>query len=73
MTKRGALWFFLLFTLGSTVLVAVALLLLGIENWGLSIHGIIAPILGLFMCLAVGIGLMTLVFYSARSGHDDRT
>lgn len=28
--------------------------------------------LGVFFSLAVGVGLMALVFYSSRSGHDDR-
>ncbi len=72
MTKRGAFWFFLLCTLGSTVLVGASAVLSGVESWGLSIHGFIAMGLGMFFCLAVGIGLMTLVFFSARSGRDDR-
>ena len=28
--------------------------------------------LGIFFSIAVGVGLMALVFYSSRSGHDDR-
>jgi hypothetical protein len=27
---------------------------------------------GVFLTVAVGVGLMTLVFYSSRSGHDER-
>jgi hypothetical protein len=33
--------------------------------------GILAMIGGVLVSLAVGIGLMALVFYSNRSGHDD--
>ncbi|MSO88618.1 MAG: hypothetical protein EXQ89_01350 [Rhodospirillaceae bacterium] len=73
MTKRGASWFFLVCTLGSTVVAAAVVTVSGVAEWGLSIHGYVAMGLGLFFSLAVGIGLMTLVFYSARSGHDDRT
>jgi len=38
----------------------------------MSIHGWIALSLGTFLSLAVGGGLMALVFYSARKGYDDR-
>jgi hypothetical protein len=35
------------------------------------IHGWIAMIGGSVLTLLVGVGLMTLVFYSARKGYDD--
>jgi hypothetical protein len=38
----------------------------------MSIHGWIALTLGTLLSLAVGGGLMALVFYSARKGYDDR-
>ena len=38
----------------------------------MSLHGWIALGLGTFLSLAVGGGLMALVFYSARKGYDDR-
>lgn len=38
----------------------------------MSIHGWIALTLGTLFSLAVGGGLMALVFYSARKGYDDR-
>jgi hypothetical protein len=38
----------------------------------MSIHGWIALALGTFLSLAVGGGLMALVFHSARKGYDDR-
>ncbi len=34
-------------------------------------HGIVALALGVLLSLALGIGLMFLVFYSNRHGHDD--
>lgn len=48
---------------GLTVLVATQ----GVE---LSIHGKIAMGLGVFFTMLVGFGLMALVFYSNRRGHD---
>lgn len=38
----------------------------------MSIHGWIALTLGTLLSLAVGGGLMALVFHSARKGYDDR-
>ena len=46
-----------------------------LANWdasAMSIHGWVALFLGTFLSLAVGGGLMALVFYSARKGYDDR-
>ena len=37
----------------------------------LSFHGVLALVLGVVLSLVLGIGLMYLVFYSARHGHDD--
>ena len=34
-------------------------------------HGFAALTLGVILSLALGIGLMFLVFYSSRRGHDD--
>jgi hypothetical protein len=42
-----------------------------IGNSGISVNGWVALILGVLMTLAVGIGLMTLVFISSRHGYDD--
>ncbi len=36
-----------------------------------SLHGFLALALGVLLSLALGIGLMALVFYSNRHGHDD--
>jgi hypothetical protein len=38
----------------------------------MSVHGWIALGLGTFFSLALGGGLMALVFHSARKGYDDR-
>lgn len=38
----------------------------------MSIHGWIALTIGTLLSLAVGGGLMALVFHSARQGYDDR-
>ncbi len=62
-----------------TILVALALLSLwaGIAGWNLesdvemSGHGYAAMTIGIVASLAVGIGLMSLVFYSSRRGYDD--
>jgi len=37
----------------------------------LSGHGIAALVLGVLASLALGVGLMFLVFYSSRRGHDE--
>jgi hypothetical protein len=42
-----------------------------IGNTGISANGWIALILGVLVTLAVGIGLMTLIFISSRRGYDD--
>lgn len=50
---------------------------LGIHLWTsmgdveISVHGYIALALGISLTAAVGIGLMALLFYSARRGHDN--
>jgi hypothetical protein len=54
----------------------LALVMFGVlTNWdasAMSIHGWIALILGTLLSLALGGGLMALVFHSARKGYDDR-
>ena len=54
----------------------LAVVLFGVlSNWDpsyMSVHGWIALGLGTLLSLAVGGGLMALVFYSARKGYDDR-
>jgi hypothetical protein len=42
-----------------------------IGNSGIDLNGWIALILGVLATLAVGIGLMSLIFISSRRGYDD--
>lgn len=54
----------------------LAVVMFGVlTNWdasAMSIHGWIALTVGTVLSLAVGGGLMALVFHSARRGYDDR-
>ncbi len=43
-----------------------------IEGVTLSGHGITAMIIGLVLTLVVGCGLMALLFFSNKHGHDER-
>ena len=43
----------------------------GMGDTTLGVHGWIALGLGVFFTLAIGGGLMALVFYSSRHGYDD--
>jgi uncharacterized membrane protein YdfJ with MMPL/SSD domain len=62
---------------GLAVLAMAAMIAISIVNWqsiggvGLDVNGWIALILGVAVTLAVGIGLMALVFISNRRGYDD--
>lgn len=71
---RGAV-FMIACLLGLLVLAGITAILM----WGsggaplnISLHGFIAMGLGALGSLVVGGGLMALVFFSNRSGHDDR-
>ena len=44
--------------------------LLSIQGVELSIHGKIAMAIGVIFTFGIGIGLMSLVFYSNKHGHD---
>ena len=59
--------------MGIAALVSVLLALIWLKSFGepLPIHAQIATILGVGLTVLVGTGLMTLVFLSSRSGHDD--
>ncbi|NIA67615.1 hypothetical protein HBA54_03330 [Pelagibius litoralis] len=43
----------------------------GMGGVDISLHGMIALTLGCLLSLLLGGGLMFLVFYSSRKGHDD--
>jgi len=58
--------------LGAILVFVLFGLVSGWDASAMSVHGWIALGLGTFFSLALGGGLMTLVFYSARKGYDDR-
>ncbi len=61
-----------LFTLLAAALAGGAYLWWSMAEVKIGIHGLIALILGAVFSLALGGGLMALVFYSNRHGHDER-
>ncbi len=60
-------------TLGVLLVASILFAIWGMSGGDLQItwHGWLAMGLGVVLSLALGGGLMTLVFYSARHGHDD--
>lgn len=64
--------FLLIVVLGSILAVVLFGTLTSWDASAMSIHGWIALGLGTVLSLVVGGGLMSLVFYSARKGYDDR-
>lgn len=64
--------FLLTVTLGGILAVVLFGVLTGWDSSAMSIHGWIALGLGTLLSLALGGGLMALVFHSARKGYDDR-
>jgi hypothetical protein len=71
--KRSANWI----AAGVSALAVAIVVVVSAINWhvigdtGISINGWIALILGVVVTLALGIGLMALVFISNRRGYDD--
>lgn len=53
------------------VLAVVASLWASVGNSQISAAGWAAMVLGVLLALALGIGLMALVFFSSRRGYDD--
>lgn len=62
----------LVVSLSAILAASLVFALAGWDSSSMSIHGWIALGLGTFLSLALGGGLMALVFYSARKGYDDR-
>jgi hypothetical protein len=62
---------------GAAVAVVAVVIAVSVFNWnvlgntGIDLNGWIALILGVVVTLAVGIGLMALIFISNRLGYDD--
>jgi hypothetical protein len=71
--KRASSWI----AAGGALLFVAAVAAVAIANWsgigdtGIDLNGWIALVLGVLATLALGIGLMTLVFISNRRGYDD--
>jgi hypothetical protein len=55
----------------SMLIAAIAVLLVARGDSPIHIHMLIATALGIGLTVLLGTGLMTLVFLSADSGHDD--
>ena len=62
---------FRLLALLSIVVAAIAVLLVARGDSAVHVHMLIATALGVGFMVLVGTGLMTLVFLSADSGHDE--
>jgi hypothetical protein len=63
--------------LGAAIALVVVVVAVSVFNWnvlgnsGIDLNGWIALILGVVVTLAVGIGLMALIFISNRLGYDE--
>jgi membrane-bound ClpP family serine protease len=67
--------FLLIAGLGGLLLVGIGIAILmatDVIGAGISAHGFIAMTLGVVLTVALGVGLMALVFYSNSRGHDQR-
>jgi hypothetical protein len=64
--------FLLTVVLGGILAAVMFGVLMDWDASAMSIHGWIALTLGTLLSLALGGGLMALVFYSARKGYDDQ-
>jgi hypothetical protein len=62
---------FRLFALLSIVIAAIAVILVAQGDPTIHVHMLIATALGIGLTVLVGTGLMTLVFISNSSGHDE--
>lgn len=69
--KEHAGYALLLIVLGAFLAVMVWRVFSDFDASAMSIHGWVALGIGTVSSLVVGIGLMALVFYSARHGYDD--
>jgi hypothetical protein len=70
-TKRRFWRIFRLLILLSAVIAAIAVILVSRGDTSLHINMLIATALGVGFTVLLGTSLMTLVFLSADSGHDD--
>jgi len=71
MTKRVIALVLVLFALGAAGMIAIDRSM-SFRDTEMGLHGSIALGLGIGFSLILGVGLMALVFYSARKGYDQR-
>ncbi|SJZ30497.1 hypothetical protein SAMN02745126_00028 [Enhydrobacter aerosaccus] len=73
--RRSGTWLTII-VLGGLLLLALAILYVGMmplegeQGTPMSVSGYVAMVLGILATLGLGIGLMSLVFYSNRHGRD---
>jgi hypothetical protein len=71
--RRGSSWL----AVGIAAVVVAALIVVSVGNWerigdsGIGLNGWIALVLGIVVTMALGVGLMALVFISNRRGYDE--
>ena len=70
--KRRFWRIFRLLALLAAVIAAIAVFLVNLGDPTLHINMLVATALGVFCTVLLGTVLMSLVFLSAESGHDDR-
>ena len=70
-TMRRFWRIFRLMALLSIIIAAIAVVLVARGDPTLHVHMLIATALGIGLTVLVGTGLMTLVFLSSSSGHDE--
>ena len=64
---------FRLLALLAIVIAAIAVFLVARGDPGVHVHMLVATALGVGLTVLLGTGLMTLVFLSSSSGHDEAT
>jgi len=69
---KGSLTYSLACSGGIGAILALAWVFGGFDTEGVSTNGVIAMVLGTFFTVLLGVGLMTLIVYSSRSGQDDQ-
>ena len=70
-TLRGFWRIFRLLALLSIVIAAIAVVLVARGDPTIHVHMLVATALGIGLIVLLGTGLMTLVFLSSSSGHDE--
>ena len=71
--NKKRLFRFIGFTTGILLFVALVFVVIALlDVLSIGSHGVFALFLGTVFSILIGVSLMALVFYSNRSGHDDR-